>query len=824
MSSLKTDNNNNHSNNNIETTENDIIKDHDEVGYFFLKDTVATIIHKRRKRKSTLQSTKQTNDSFPKKCNYSRKKWISDQWTDIHIKDDCHHDVKGEENTNEKNPSIRSIRKHTTSTKSSICNLPILCPRCNFVLQVHDDDDDDDDDNMMLGSSIEYNISKKCFFNGLVHDLRTCDECNSYYINDVTDKTKTFESSHHEDNNSRRTNPTNPTNPTNRTDASILLGTILQCKDKGFVRIESFQILMSGTIVNSNDIENVNNDNSNTSNSDEKCDNSILYENQTIHQVKCSIVITISLPVLEKVSQSICSLEGNSEHKATINNKLYYGHYDEYLSTNSHGFPPFGQLFFSIMRSDWSYLDEAKKCLMIINQDLIRRFDNNNNNNNNDNDDDDNMISFSNENQNEITSMFPTNISLEELYVRIRGASTHQDIASSFDNTFEKREQKSFSKSQSMEGSILGIPSDVLQLNIAPFLRARSLNNLRLSCRYFYYILRAVVPGMKLTLYPHQVRSLQWMRRRESSYLTEDDSINYGTDNECVDKVLNGDFYRSVTAGSIISVTPKPKPSAKACTRRNPLFWHINTWSGACSLQYRSERLRTVARCRNVARGGLLCDDPGLGKTITILSLILQTSGQCTEYFHERKGRKAVSDDLIIDSYWREILVTSTRQQELIVLCLKLRKYDINQYFQQPIHQLLSPEAYGHYKTVINDPLCLDYILAKIRNNFYDESVYDFKNDIETIYNNALKYYPPENNIHKKAIEILKAFGNMFDDFLNQKMLAAMSVAQKRSKESLSALVAESKRIQLLDNLICSKGTLLVVPSTLVKHWEVRSR
>jgi hypothetical protein len=63
-----------------------------------------------------------------------------------------------------------------------------------------------------------------------------------------------------------------------------------------------------------------------------------------------------------------------------------------------------------------------------------------------------------------------------------------------------------------------------------------------------------------------------------------------------------------------------------------------------------------------IARGGLLCDDPGLGKTVTVLSLILQTMGQSTE--QEKKVDKEEFGKRVFQYYW-ESLLPEDRKREL---------------------------------------------------------------------------------------------------------------------------------------------------------------
>eukprot|EP00644_Phytophthora_capsici_P005928 jgi/Phyca11/539046/estExt2_Genewise1Plus.C_PHYCAscaffold_20859 len=99
-----------------------------------------------------------------------------------------------------------------------------------------------------------------------------------------------------------------------------------------------------------------------------------------------------------------------------------------------------------------------------------------------------------------------------------------------------------------------------------------------------------VVPGLNLVLYEHQRRGLKWMLRRETPSLT------------CIPQphpfILSSETkYEDATAIDLIEDRVIEHP-------------HV-TARDAC--------------------GGMFCDEPGLGKTITMLALILRTKGQTTD-------------------------------------------------------------------------------------------------------------------------------------------------------------------------------------------------
>jgi hypothetical protein len=386
------------------------------------------------------------------------------------------------------------------------------------------------------------------------------------------------------------------------------------------------------------------------------------------------MVVTISLPHLERLSNTATSFFHQRPH------------YDEeFLSTNSHGFPPCGQLLFSLLRSDWDWLDATMAYACEENRQALasseQQFSS--------------MIQYADE-----QSIFPKALTLEELYSRLSNSATITTAKSCKNITCRLAEGKDL-----VVAGDLSLPEELLVYKLAPYLRAKSLHNLRSTCRYLNHVLKAVVPGLRLQLYPHQVTSLSWMRKREHRSMTEYDAMKLGPNYSLggVDEfeVLHGDVFRSVTSGGMVSVVPRGR-------KGKGYFWLVNAWSGACWMNINGrhrDSIKAVAQSRRVARGGLLCDDPGLGKTITVLSLVLQTLGQSTEKVSGNGVAIKIRDQDIIDAYWGEMLVSRTRQDELLALTLKLRKCDLEQYFQYPVIDILSDTERDVYERLIKNPI-----------------------------------------------------------------------------------------------------------------------
>ena len=260
----------------------------------------------------------------------------------------------------------------------------------------------------------------------------------------------------------------------------------------------------------------------------------------------------------------------------------------------------------------------------------------------------------------------------------------------------------------------LDLPLDVISTNVAPYLRARSLDSLRSSCLYLQTSLSHVVPGMKLKLYSHQVNSLSWMRQRETLELTE---------NSCVDSFFSrycygGDAHRAVTGGASVCLTKRGDRSARI----------------RMDQQYGRQLSNEVGAgdnslARKVVRGGLLCDDPGLGKTITVLSLVLQTMGLTSE--PKAKGKKEedaslCSDDSVFLAYWKEEFPKPFQESALLKIMGKLyRSHRNSLYFDYTL-----PEDCAGRDDILQHPIDFNVVKDRIKENVYAKDFTLFETDI----------------------------------------------------------------------------------------------
>ncbi|CAN1316314.1 F-box protein At3g54460 [Linum perenne] len=133
---------------------------------------------------------------------------------------------------------------------------------------------------------------------------------------------------------------------------------------------------------------------------------------------------------------------------------------------------------------------------------------------------------------------------------------------------------------------IWDVPEDVL-INILSALSPSDLVRVAATCRCLRLLVVCVMPYMKLKLYPHQRAAVEWMLERE----------------------LNDRFL--------------PHPLFMKFSTEDGFTFYLNTVSG--------EIVLGEAPSVRDFRGGMFCDEPGLGKTITALSLILKTKGKLAD-------------------------------------------------------------------------------------------------------------------------------------------------------------------------------------------------
>ncbi|RHY43346.1 hypothetical protein DYB30_007085 [Aphanomyces astaci] len=146
--------------------------------------------------------------------------------------------------------------------------------------------------------------------------------------------------------------------------------------------------------------------------------------------------------------------------------------------------------------------------------------------------------------------------------------------------------------------ALTDLPMNVIW-DVLKYLNAREIAVMSMVNSLLQHVTYDTVPGLRLTLFAHQKKALKWMLFRESMSNRQLQCVPFC---EVSIPVLTGYGYRA---------SPHPYMVASWI---DPVFGRV--LAPASSSQHSRD-----------SRGGFLCDEPGLGKTITMISLLLRTQG-----------------------------------------------------------------------------------------------------------------------------------------------------------------------------------------------------
>lgn len=257
------------------------------------------------------------------------------------------------------------------------------------------------------------------------------------------------------------------------------------------------------------------------------------------------------------------------------------------------------QLLLQLVRSDWKYLQMAEQQLLQIAQ----QNDGSNSSGGNE--------TYDNNSQQHRpqSSFFPTKLSLGDIYSHIQGSNV---------NNYEKiQAAQQQQRNNSDRSRLAALPLELLAEKVAPFFDAQSLAAVRSCNSFLCHSLRHIIPGLKVPLFSHQIHSVSWMRRREASLIrTERDCLEMDNDGG-VDAAgatfLDSDIHRSVTGGATVRLELRRPCNDKKGNKDNDFDGNARVVIRLDSCTGHEIEPDTGSLPRQVARGGMLCDEPGLG-------------------------------------------------------------------------------------------------------------------------------------------------------------------------------------------------------------------
>ncbi|CAB9503894.1 F-box protein At3g54460 [Seminavis robusta] len=560
-----------------------------------------------------------------------------------------------------------------------------------------------------------------------------------------------------------------------RSDAALLCGAILAAQDHGYVAIQQIKVLVHGK-------------------QRQKDDNN--------H--KASLLVTFAFPSLTVEEDSEPVAKGNtrksSRQQPSIRSIVPPSPQGTTRTSNLKPLPTSVQFLLSIIRSDWDCLGTRMKQLENGWREESRS-----------------------------RPFFPPALSMEELYTRIRGSNDRVQMDNGDEPSFISQQSTTLAGQNAK--LLTMIPMDILKTQIASFLRAKSLNSLRCTCKSLHQSLQAVVPGFKLRLFRHQIKSLQWMRHREVRPISE----TTGQENLDAGIITLGeeddnDPIRAMTGGQSVWLCPRPKGTTDHDSRKQGGI-RIDQMTG-------HEQSQPDALARQGARGGLLSDDPGLGKTITLLALFLQTLGletECATKQEHGRGddestkKPVVSDqDEMFGAYWKEDITPEFRRPALYRLLARFKKVDPVSawFFQHPIDP--ENDECEDYADVIKEPICFADITKRIASGDYGADFDAFVLDVELCFKNAMEYNPKDHEVHEAAQKFLDLFRHQLIVEFKKEQLGSLrssaSNAGLKPNSSVAALLQKKAGLEFEKKLLPSSTTLLVIPPGLMEHWQEQIR
>jgi len=289
-------------------------------------------------------------------------------------------------------------------------------------------------------------------------------------------------------------------------------------------------------------------------------------------------------------------------------------------------------------------------------------------------------------------------------------------------------------------------------LHIAVWLSAVECHRFSSTSKFVQRALRSNVPGMKVRLYSHQIDNLNWMISKE----------------------------RGDEGPTMLSIQVPPS----LCSHDSPVFFDVMD----------STLVSGNPGRRSLSRGGLLCDEPGLGKTITVLSLILKTIG-CSSWNVPCSFADDKDNVLVLDSQWKTL--------------------------GQENRKMLAEEIGNFLKSSFSNVLFPPYIISALFITVDlcrrpESSFLEYHAKCQNLLENIHLWFPQQLN------EIVSGHWNNARDLLMGCYKEKLEQITKRfENKSSRKCVSRTKEAKLLRQVyVPSSATLVVVPKNLLHHWK----
>ena len=191
-----------------------------------------------------------------------------------------------------------------------------------------------------------------------------------------------------------------------------------------------------------------------------------------------------------------------------------------------------------------------------------------------------------------------------------------------------------------------------------------------------------------------------------------------------------------------------------------------------------------------------------------------ETQSECT---------KEYCDETDFLAYWKE---ETTPEYQSLVLDHLIAKLEQNRSLSQDFDNSIDPikDLCPNYLDIVKMPICFRGILDQVDDKFYSTDFTLFEADVRLCFENEMLFSPVDHKLYLAAKVLLSRFEVMLTLFKNEQMkLAKWSVPNEIAKTTSPIALNVETRIKLdyLNLLLMLKGTLLVVPVSILNCWEV---